>query len=119
MDRVSRHRHSWPDQRRRHSTQSRLVALVVVAHELAHGVTRFSSGLRPSQAQPYEPDALNEAFSDIIGTGVEFFFAEERLATPDTRSESLVADYLIGEDLGRAFRSLRNPKAFGTADHYS
>ena len=95
------------------------VALDVVAHEFAHGVTHFSSRLTPSPTQPYEPVALNEAFSDIIGTGVEFFFREERLVTPDTRSESLVADYLIGEDLGKAFRSLINPNAFGTADHYS
>ena len=62
---------------------------------------------------------MNEAFSDIIATGVEFFFEEERLATPDAPNESLVGDYLIGEDLGRTIRSLSDPGALGAADHYS
>ena len=47
-------------------------ALDIVAHELAHGVTDFSSQLIYQD----ESGALNEAFSDIIATGVEFFFQE-------------------------------------------
>src|SRR5258708_4992755 len=45
-------------------------ALDIVAHELSHGVTEFSSGL----IYRNESGALNEAFSDIIATNVEFFF---------------------------------------------
>ena len=45
-------------------------SLDVVAHELTHGVTSSSSNLIPGD----EPGALNEAFSDMMGTSVEFFF---------------------------------------------
>ena len=45
-------------------------ALDVVAHELSHGVTEYSANL----IYRNESGALNEAFSDIMGTSVEFFF---------------------------------------------
>jgi bacillolysin len=91
-------------------------ALDVVAHELTHGVTNFSSRLEYVN----ESGALNEAFSDIIGTSVEFYFQP-----PGTGP--LHADYLIGEDIavdvisGRlnGFRSMENPALFGQPDHYS
>ena len=88
-------------------------ALDVVAHELAHGVTDFSSQLIYQD----ESGALNEAFSDIIATGVEFFFQEPG-------SGPLQADYLLAEDiivplLAGVNRSLQNPVAFGDPDHYS
>ena len=61
-------------------------ALDIVAHELTHGVTEFTSNL----IYRNESGALNEAFSDMMGTSVEFFFqppgsgpAEGRL--PDRR----------------------------------
>src|SRR6185436_1756832 len=44
-------------------------ALDIVAHELTHGVTAFSSRLEYVN----ESGALNESFSDIMGTSVEFF----------------------------------------------
>jgi len=91
-------------------------ALDVAAHELTHGVTSSSSNLIYLD----EPGALNEAFSDIIGTAVEFYFQ-----TPGTGRDQ--ADYLIGEDAFRAFRpgsvngirSLENPRAYNQPDHYS
>ena len=84
-------------------------ALDVVAHELAHGVTDFSSQLIYRD----ESGALNEAFSDIIATGVEFFFQE-------SGSGPLQADYLLAEDIiVPPLRSLQNPVAFGDPDHYS
>ena len=46
-----------------------LVALDVVAHELTHAVTDFTSNL----IYQNESGALNEAFSDIIGANVEFY----------------------------------------------
>jgi thermolysin len=86
-------------------------SLDVVGHELTHGVTEYSSGL----IYENEPGALNEAFSDIIGTSVEFSFQPSK------------ADYLIGEDTFRPYRpgspfglrSMSGPQSLGQPDHYS
>jgi thermolysin len=86
-------------------------AIDVVAHELTHGVTDYTSGL----IYRNESGALNEAFSDIIGTSVEFFYQQ-------AGSGYLKADYLLGEDLtvpSAAFRSMSDPQAYGDPDHYS
>ncbi|MDO8836961.1 MAG: M4 family metallopeptidase, partial [Vicinamibacterales bacterium] len=86
-------------------------ALDVVAHELTHGVTEFTSDL----IYRNESGALNEAFSDIMGVSAEFFFQEPG-------SGYMKADYVIGEDLTSplgGFRSLSNPQAYGDPDHYS
>jgi thermolysin len=85
-------------------------AIDVVAHELTHGVTDYSSGL----IYLNESGALNEAFSDIMGTSVEFFFQPPG-------SGNLRSDYLIGEDVFRpgGIRSMADPQAFGDPDHYS
>ncbi|HXV59756.1 MAG TPA: M4 family metallopeptidase, partial [Vicinamibacteria bacterium] len=87
-------------------------ALDVVAHELTHGVTDFSSEL----IYLNESGALNEAFSDIMGTSVEFFFEEEG-------DERQTGDWLVGEDLyydfGPYIRSMEDPASIGDPDHYS
>jgi thermolysin len=86
-------------------------ALDVVAHELAHGVTDYTSDL----IYRNESGALNEAFSDIVGTSVEFFYQQ-------AGTGYLKADYLIGEDLtapSGALRSMADPQAYGDPDHYS
>ncbi len=79
--------------------------LDVVAHELTHGVTDYSSGL----IYRNESGALSEAFSDMMGTAVEFYVQPEK------------ADYLCGEDVVTpgGLRSLQNPMAYGDPDHYS
>ena len=84
--------------------------LDVVAHELTHGLTNYSSDLEYRN----ESGALNEGFSDIIGTSVEFFFQPPG-------SGPRQADYLCGEDVIRpgGLRSMENPLAFGDPDHYS
>jgi Zn-dependent metalloprotease len=97
-------------------------ALDVVAHELTHGVTQYTwNGIYEG-----ESGALNEAFSDIMATGAEFF----QQAPGGGRLE---ADYFLGEDLPFRFdpartavRSMENPSAFCSsdlgvcdADHYS
>jgi bacillolysin len=86
------------------------VALDIVAHELTHGVTDYSSRL----IYQNESGALNEAFSDIMAIGVEFFFQ-----TPGGGLRQ--ADYSIGEDAIRpgGIRSAANPSLFGDLDHYS
>ena len=94
-------------------------ALDVVAHEITHGVTEFSSKL----IYYHEPGALNEAISDIIGVAVEFFFEP-------IGSGRLQADWGLFEDLrikfGSYSRSFSNPRSVGPyyrdqyyPDHYS
>jgi len=85
-------------------------ALDVVGHELTHGVTDFSSQL----IYRNESGALNEAFSDIMATAIEFFFQQPG-------SESGRADYSIAEDIATSggIRSMENPRLFGDPDHYS
>ena len=85
-------------------------ALDVVGHELSHGVTEFTSSL----IYRNESGALNEAFSDIMGTSIEFFYQAPG-------NGDLKADYLIGEDVIKpgGLRSMENPGAFGDPDHYS
>jgi len=90
-------------------------SLDVAAHELTHAVTDSSSRL----IYLNESGALNEAFSDIMGTAVEFFFQQPGAGVGQ-------ADFLIGEDSIRSplgglngIRSMVNPAAFGDPDHYS
>ena len=85
-------------------------ALDIVAHELTHGVTDYTSDL----IYQFESGALNEAFSDMMGTAVEFYFQ-----TPGSGNQR--ADYLLGEDTIRpgGIRSLADPQAYGDPDHYS
>ena len=83
----------------------------IIAHELGHAVTEFTSQL----IYEGESGALNEAFSDLIGVGTEFFMAETgRHPVED-------ADYVIGEDVIKSggVRSLANPLSRGDPDHYS
>ncbi len=78
-----------------------LTAIDIVAHEMAHGVTHFTAGLGDT-TPPNEPGAIDEAFSDIIGTATEFYVEEPG-------DGPLRADYLVGEDTGFPIRSLRDP----------
>jgi thermolysin len=87
--------------------------LDIVGHELTHGVTQFTSDL----IYENESGALNESFSDIMGTSVEFFYRTgpgSGLGKPD---------YLIGADVVRGplngIRSMADPHLFGQPDHYS
>lgn len=85
-------------------------ALDIVAHELTHGVTDYTSNL----IYRNESGALNEAFSDMMATSIEYFFQEPG-------SGLLKADYLVGEDVIRpgGIRSMSSPSQFNHPDHYS
>jgi len=85
-------------------------ALDVTAHELSHGVTEFTSNL----IYQGESGALNESFSDMMGTSVEFFYQP-------AGSGPMRADYLLGEDVVTpgGIRNMANPSQFGDPDHYS
>ncbi|MGL5865606.1 MAG: protealysin inhibitor emfourin [Dermatophilaceae bacterium] len=80
-------------------------SLDVIAHELAHGVTQYTSNL----VYQGQPGALNESVSDVFGV----------LVAQRARGQSAdAADWLIGADLladgvqGTALRSMVEP---GTA----
>ncbi len=78
-----------------------LTTVDICAHELTHGVTGSSAGL----IYQYEPGALNESFSDIFGTAVEFY------------TLGAGANWLIGEDVG-TFRSMSHPRQYGDPETY-
>lgn len=81
------------------------IALDVIGHELAHGVTQHTSNLLYFE----QSGALNEHFSDVIGSLVKQWHRNQSAGQ---------ADWLIGEGLlaptihGRALRSMSAP---GTA----
>ncbi|MFE1297213.1 MULTISPECIES: M4 family metallopeptidase [unclassified Streptomyces] len=87
-----------------------LTSLDVAGHEMSHGVTSATAGLNYSG----ESGGLNEATSDIFGTGVEFY----------ANNSSDVGDYLIGEKIdingdGTPLRYMDKPsKDGGSADSW-
>ena len=87
-------------------------ALDVIAHEYSHGVTQFTSDLIYAN----ESGALNEAYSDIMGTAVEFYWQPQG-------NGFLMADFYLGEDVfsqyGYAIRNLVNPNLGGNPCHLS
>ncbi|WP_199873982.1 M4 family metallopeptidase [Streptomyces sp. Root369] len=87
-----------------------LTSLDVAGHEMTHGVTSNTAGLNYTG----ESGGLNEATSDIFGTGVEFY----------ANNSTDVGDYLIGEKIdingdGTPLRYMDKPsKDGGSADSW-
>lgn len=82
-------------------------ALDVSAHEFGHAWTENTSNL----VYKNEAGALNESFSDIVGTSVEFY-DQQSAADQYPNKVAGKADWLIGEDLSlgsTALRDMRNP----------
>jgi Zn-dependent metalloprotease len=81
------------------------IALDIISHELAHGVTQYEANLEYRG----QPGALNESFSDVFGSLVKQYRRRQSVAE---------ADWLIGEGLflpgikATGIRSLKEP---GTA----
>ncbi len=94
---------SWNGQFMRYGdgTGKPLTALDIGGHEMTHGLTSNTARL----VYQDESGGLNESFSDIFGTAVEFY-AKPTKATWD-----------IGEDIG-AIRSMSNPKTHSNPDTY-
>ena len=89
--------------------------LDVVAHELTHGVTEFTSGL----IYQNESGALNESFSDIIGNTTEFYAAANGL-DPAGAPDWLVAEEVdLRTDAAPGFRNMSDPQEDSDPDHYS
>lgn len=77
--------------------------LDVVGHELTHGVTEATSNL----IYQNESGALNEAFSDIMGTNIEF--------------ANNMGNWTIGEDItvgSNGIRNMMDPGEDGDPSHY-
>ncbi|MFE0446379.1 M4 family metallopeptidase [Streptomyces fungicidicus] len=86
-----------------------LTSLDVAGHEMSHGVTSNTAGLNYSG----ESGGLNEATSDIFGTGAEFYAA----------NSSDAGDYLIGEKIningdGTPLRYMDKPSKDGASKDY-
>ncbi|MGW5215993.1 M4 family metallopeptidase [Streptomyces sp. NPDC004051] len=83
-----------------------LTSIDVAAHEMTHGLTSNTAGLRYSG----ESGGLNEATSDIFGATVEFYAG----------NSSDVGDYLIGEKInirgnGTPLRYMDRPSKDGSS----
>jgi len=89
--------HGWP------------LADDIVAHELTHGVTEYESNL----FYYYQSGAINESFSDLWGEYYDQSNGEG--------NDSAGVKWLIGENITGlgAFRSMKNPAAFGDPDKIS
>ena len=88
--------------------------LDIAGHEIAHGLTERTAGL----IYDGESGGLNESFSDIIGSGVEWYAAQ--------KNKSVQFDWKVGEDAwtpangtGDALRYMDDPTKDGySVDHY-
>ncbi|MFE1292572.1 M4 family metallopeptidase [Streptomyces sp. NPDC058751] len=83
-----------------------LTSLDVAGHEMSHGVTSNTANLTYSG----ESGGLNEATSDIFGTGVEFY----------ANNSTDVGDYLVGEKIningnGTPLRYMDKPSKDGSS----
>jgi len=87
------------------TTYSPLTTLDICGHEITHGVTSFTANLDYQD----ESGAMNEGFSDIFGTCIEFY-AKPPLST---------GNWTIGEQIGSAFRSMSNPNLYSQPDTYN
>ncbi|MBK7394214.1 MAG: M4 family metallopeptidase [Chloracidobacterium sp.] len=94
------------------TTFTPLTTLDICGHEMTHGVTERTANLTYAK----ESGALNESWSDIMGSMVELY-ADGGTVSGDT--------WKIGEDAytpgtaGDALRRMDNPNAVGDPDHYT
>lgn len=76
--------------------------LDIIGHEFTHAITYHSSNL----TYQGESGALNESYSDIIGTYIEYWDGNTQF------------DWLIGEDRGDYLRNMQFPKNRDQPDTY-
>ncbi len=87
------------------TTFTPLTALDVCGHEITHGLTSNTANL----AYLNESGGLNESFSDIFGTTIEFY------------GRNGTGNWKIGEDMtpgAAGIRSMQNPKLFSNPNTY-
>jgi len=93
-----------------------LTTLDIAGHEITHGLTERTAGLQYRN----ESGALNEAMSDIMGVGVEWYASQ--------KNSAVKSDWTVGEDTYTpnngdptdGLRDLSDPSSDGMSpDHYS
>jgi Zn-dependent metalloprotease len=89
------------------SAASPYTTLDVGGHEITHGLTQYTADLNYQD----ESGALNESFSDCMGAAIR----QSVRQFPPNQSNQI---YLIGDDNGNPFRSMRTPKSYGQPDTY-
>ena len=88
-----------------------LTSIDVIGHELSHGLVSGTAGLEYKG----HSGALNESFSDIMGTMFEFYMYETHTNLLGEK------DWTVGEDLGMThpfLRSMENPNKGRQPDNY-
>ena len=73
----------------------------VCGHEISHGLTENTANL----IYEYEPGALNEAFSDMLGSMIAYYATD-------------TLKWTIGDEIGTPFRDMSNPKVYENPDTY-
>ena len=86
------------------TTVKPLTAMDVCGHEITHGLTERTANLTYSG----ESGALNEGFSDIFGTTIEFY------SNPSTYAPN----WTIGERMNYIIRNMANPKQYQQPSTY-
>ncbi|MFC9539061.1 M4 family metallopeptidase [Lysinibacillus sp. NPDC056959] len=82
----------------------------VIAHEMAHAVTEFNNDLE----YKHQSGALNEHFSDVIGSAVKQHVKGQTAENADW----LIGDEIIGPEFpGKALRSMKDPGTAYRFDH--
>lgn len=71
-----------------------LVSLDIIGHEITHGLTSNTAKLLLEN----ESGALNESFSDIFGVTIDWY------------KRSNQANWKVGDEVSKVYRSLENPK---------
>ncbi len=79
-----------------------LVSLDIAGHEITHGLTSYTAQLNYS----YESGALNESFSDCLGTAIEWY------------GDSAKFEWDLATKIGWTIRSMGNPNAHNQPDTY-
>lgn len=80
-------------------------SIATIGHEFTHAVTQYSAALVYNN----EPGSLNESFSDIFGTVIDFY------VNPTT------ANFKVGDEIfysGLPYRDMSNPNATSQPDTY-
>ena len=86
--------------------------LDVVGHVLSHGVSEATSNL----IYQNESGALNESFSDIMGTSIEYHYYGPNYSGLWTLGEDIGPD---GSPYADGLRNLADPTVFGDPSHYA
>ena len=92
------------------------ILATVTAHEYGHAITDYTSNF----VYQYESGALNEAYSDIFGTAVEFAVQPDGTGSYPYATSGH-ADWLLGEDAwltDAALRDMKDPQRYEQPSYY-